>query len=90
MRLPSHSPKGGRRFRDYNRQSLGEAGFTMGWIAPYARQFPDHPNVRRFRTLDPDASCLAPEAVRAAKRRGYSAEWIGGDAACFHSTVGGK
>ena len=69
--LANHSAKGGRRFRDYNWQSRpGRAGSTMGWIAPYVARFPDRPNVQRLRTLDLDAGDLAPEAVRAAMRRG--------------------
>ena len=88
--VANHAPKGGSRYSDYNRQHLGGLGSTMGWIAPYARQFPDHPNVRRMRNFDPSVSYLAPHLFRAAKRYGYSAEWIGVDATCFYSAVSGE
>ena len=88
--VANHAPKGGSRFSDYNRQHLGGLGSTMGWFAPYARQFPDHPNVRRIRNFDPNISYLAPSLVRAARRNGYSAEWIGVNASCFYSAVRGK
>ena len=80
----NHSPKGNQ---DYRRQILGGLGSTMGWISPYARQFPDHLNVQRMKDFDQSASYLAGSLVRAVNSTGLSGEWIGVDAACFYSAV---
>ena len=76
--------------RNYKVQDLGSNASTMGWIAPYIRRFPEHPNTRRLRARlqSGDAapkSYLTPSLDTAVRANGYSSEWIGVDARCFYA-----
>lgn len=70
--------------KDYSRQDLGGSG-TLGWIAPYIAQFPNHHNTKALLTMKENESYLAQSVVSAVKNGGESVEWIGVDAKCFYA-----
>jgi len=81
----NHSPKSGRRFRDYRVQSLSGVSFTLSFVAPYMRQFPHHANTSRMKNAP--RSGLMAMLTNAVSKGGYSSESIGVDAKCFYSAA---
>ena len=74
----------------YKIQDLGGSFNTLGWLAPYVSQFPDHANSKRllirqkYNHSEP-SNYLTIQLDRAVRTFGESSEWIGVDATCFYS-----
>ena len=72
--------------KNYKSQDLGNLGSTLGWIAPYIRRFPDHPNSQRLRKMSFEhKNYLTRSLASAVRMNGFSSEWIGVDARCFYA-----
>ena len=77
--------------KNWKFQDLGNAGSTMGWVAPYLNRFPNHPNSRRLWAYEQPYEESQPQSYLtgylriAVRANGYSSEWIGVDARCFYA-----